>query len=616
MASSSLSLDYQAIVKALSKVTGWGDVYYAGTVTVASGVVTLTSGSFPDWAASAAININGTHYNVSTRGSSTAITLADLTVNVPSASMYLLARSSEENFADTLANYDEIINRGLRNFYFPPPMPRGEKAPPASPHQWSFLRPTQTFSTIAAQQNYDLPDDFGQVSSEWAVRVGSSIGPIRLISNAQMQATRLTRGTDGVPKYATVSQKADFDPEVGQRFEVTFAPIPDAAYQIEYTYLIEPSSLNPTNRFPLGGAVHSETILASILAQAELSKDCEGGQYANEFTKRLASSVSIDTDSEAAADYTYSLEPFTQGSYEWLQQEVGAAIELSPNPVTWGWTERQRVDSLIQRGLRMFYQPLGSNHQWSFMRPLLFVSLNAPYSTGTITVVDGVATLAGGTFPLWAGDGVMIFDEIPYRVKARMSSSQVLLEDLTVDADALTEFELRQDRYTLPDDYAGLDGPLSYRRNTNARPFKVRLVDDYQLRSYDQSQTAAGSPLVASITVDKRENNRTVRRLNFWPQPDVAYTLIARYKIAPEVMSPGDMIIGGQEHYETVLAACLAAAGKDIGFATKLLSSINVDLTEHAPPTVGANRDRSDYDWYDREWYRDRDGVTYDDSPA
>ena len=150
MASSSLSLDYQAIVKALSKVTGWGDVYYAGTVTVASGVVTLTSGSFPAWAASAATNINGTHYNVSTRGSSTAITLSDLTVNVPAASMYLLARSSEENFADTLANYDEIINRGLRNFYFPPPMPRGEKAPPASPQPTSSAAPATRLRSMTA----------------------------------------------------------------------------------------------------------------------------------------------------------------------------------------------------------------------------------------------------------------------------------------------------------------------------------------------------------------------------------------------------------------------------------------------------------------------------------
>ena len=49
------------------------------------------------------------------------------------------------------------------------------------------------------------------------------------------------------------------------------------------------------------------------------------------------------------------------------------------------------VDQCIKDGLHDVY----SAHSWSFFRPIAEVVTTAPYTTGTITIVAGVVTLAG-----------------------------------------------------------------------------------------------------------------------------------------------------------------------------------------------------------------------------
>lgn len=57
-------------------------VFNQGTITVASGVVTLTGGIWPVWAAGAELIINGVTYDVLTRDSDTQLTLTDPSVNI------------------------------------------------------------------------------------------------------------------------------------------------------------------------------------------------------------------------------------------------------------------------------------------------------------------------------------------------------------------------------------------------------------------------------------------------------------------------------------------------------------------------------------------------------
>jgi len=66
--------------------------YATGTVTIASGVVTLTGGTFPSWAASGVLKVSNRYYSVASRGSDTQITLDDTSVTVASAASFQLAQ--------------------------------------------------------------------------------------------------------------------------------------------------------------------------------------------------------------------------------------------------------------------------------------------------------------------------------------------------------------------------------------------------------------------------------------------------------------------------------------------------------------------------------------------
>ena len=66
------------------------DTYDTGTIGVSSGVVTLTNGTFPSWAASANVMISGVAYSVDVRTDDTHVTLNDDTLDEGSGAAYTL----------------------------------------------------------------------------------------------------------------------------------------------------------------------------------------------------------------------------------------------------------------------------------------------------------------------------------------------------------------------------------------------------------------------------------------------------------------------------------------------------------------------------------------------
>ena len=69
---------------------------------------------------------------------------------------YLGARDSSNWSTDELAQIDEIINSGLRQFYHPMPS-QGERLS----HKWSFMEPVTTLTTVAGTHTYQLSANFG-----------------------------------------------------------------------------------------------------------------------------------------------------------------------------------------------------------------------------------------------------------------------------------------------------------------------------------------------------------------------------------------------------------------------------------------------------------------------
>lgn len=213
--------------------------------------------------------------------------------------------------SEQLADVEQALRGGLRQFYTPPP------ANGQAPHPWSFLRPVTTLSTVANQADYTLPADFAALLGNLTIRTTtSSYLPILVVGEGQIRQGRSAwTGRTGTPT-AVAQRVKPFQPGAPQRWELLFDPAPDAVYTIEYQYLVNPQALSRTNPYPYGGAQHAQTILEACLAQAELQKYDMAGVHAASFAAALAGSIQIDKQQGRGEHLGYNGDPGTPESLD------------------------------------------------------------------------------------------------------------------------------------------------------------------------------------------------------------------------------------------------------------------------------------------------------------
>lgn len=298
---------------------------------------------------------------------------------------------------------------------------------------------------------------------------------------------------------------------------------------------------------------------------------------------------------------SYPITRPTYGTYEWLQREIGVAVGIGANFNQWDHPDFERVDSVIQRGIRRFYQPaltgqrFQRGHRWSFLYPKTTIVTSAAYSTGTVEIVAGVATITTGTWPSWAADGDLLVSGTTYEA-ASVLGNDLTLTDLTVAVAAGTSFTLTRPRYSLPSDFGGIDGPLTYRSGTGLGS-SIIVTSENDVRQRRQPFQVSGYPLRAAIyPATPDADNGTRWEMEFYPAPDIVYTLEYRYRVLMTDLVEGDYPLGGIENAETILASCMAivSPGLEERFIGMLASSIDHDQSNHSPANLGQNLDRSD----------------------
>jgi hypothetical protein len=68
---------------------------------------------------------------------------------------------------ETASKIDSIVQSGLQQFYFPPPIP--DKEGKATPYRWSFLSPVAELKLEIGTSIYALPTDFAGIVEEVTV---------------------------------------------------------------------------------------------------------------------------------------------------------------------------------------------------------------------------------------------------------------------------------------------------------------------------------------------------------------------------------------------------------------------------------------------------------------
>lgn len=163
---------------------------------------------------------------------------------------------------------------------------------------WSGGDETEASYELRHDGMYDLPDNFAGMASRVLSHAHGEMKPsVRLVSEAQIRGM-WAKGHTGrhYPLYFAVRPKnTTVSATAGQRFELMFYPIPDAAYVLSYEMVHQLDMISATYAYPLGGAAHGETIKAACLAAAELMEnDIADGPRESNYLKLLASSIRED----------------------------------------------------------------------------------------------------------------------------------------------------------------------------------------------------------------------------------------------------------------------------------------------------------------------------------
>jgi hypothetical protein len=186
---------------------------------------------------------------------------------------------------------DACIEDGLRQYYEPPAVDQ------FGPHVWSFLYPTGYVTTEDGRRWYDLPPEFSHLQAAGAVSNTDSsraFQPLEVTSESRLRELANAEGdSEGRPRCVAVRMKESRGAGP-QQWEIGFHPIPDSTYEFAFNYYAAPYMVTEDRPYPLGGQAHSQGILLSCLAAAELYEFEIRGQHYAAFVEQLKADIAHD----------------------------------------------------------------------------------------------------------------------------------------------------------------------------------------------------------------------------------------------------------------------------------------------------------------------------------
>ncbi len=209
-----------------------------GTVSITTGTVTLTGGTWPTWAAQGDLWVNGGYYPVSTRTNGTTLVLHDTSVTGLSGESYSLKH-----------------------------------------------------------REYDLPDDFGGMVENFTYRQDQTRArQLVRLNEAMIRSLETYPELTGTPESFAVTSVAPVTTSGHQesKSRAVFYPIPDGTYTLWYRYSVVPPMLDgSTYVYAHGGAEVAETLKLSCLDVALSTLYRDDSAHAR-FMESLAAAVQRD----------------------------------------------------------------------------------------------------------------------------------------------------------------------------------------------------------------------------------------------------------------------------------------------------------------------------------
>jgi len=189
----------------------------------------------------------------------------------------------------------EIIDEGVRNYCFPPPLPQEYGLGQLEAHQWSWMRPEFPLTTQASQREYNLPEDWDHNIGNFCFVDSDNnfYGPIKWSSASRLRTLEYQTSFTSYPQWAAWIQAESTGEDV-QRKKLILHPTPDSTYDLKCQYQAYAQRLSERTPHPPGGQIHGPGFLASCLAIAELRNTGKEGPMWQRFWQLLAGNITRD----------------------------------------------------------------------------------------------------------------------------------------------------------------------------------------------------------------------------------------------------------------------------------------------------------------------------------
>jgi hypothetical protein len=201
----------------------------------------------------------------------------------------------------------EIIDEGIRQYYFPPPLPSEFALGMREVHNWSFMRPVFQLITEDDQRRYPLPEDWEHPIGDicFTDTANDFYAPIKFVSAARLFKVEFQDNFTSYPQLAAI-EPVRSDGAGDQLLQLVLHPTPDTQYDLTCQYQAHAKRVTAESPHPLGGQVHGPGFLASCLSVAELRKMGAEGPMHRKFFEKLAGNIARDFERQGAAVLGYN----------------------------------------------------------------------------------------------------------------------------------------------------------------------------------------------------------------------------------------------------------------------------------------------------------------------
>lgn len=191
----------------------------------------------------------------------------------------------------------------------------------------------------------------------------------------------------------------------------------------------------------------------------------------------------------------------------------------------------------IRQAIRQALRTVSASHNWPYYHDYLHLTTNATYTTGMITYTasNRTAILAGGTYPTWANQGVLIVDGKHARIVTRNSGTSVVLDSDDAPSSNYTgSYTLYQYQFTLPtNDNIYRVGKLQVDQSNWIEYIPPAFFETEARYRY---MTTGGRPRWFTISRDRLNTGQKV--LSLWPYPTTELRIRMGY-----IRHPRDILV-------------------------------------------------------------------------